>query len=168
MTWEAATTIAEAIGAIGVIGSLIFLAIETRRNTKTLRASLSSDALESIAALNDTVFADPELRRAVSKSTNGKLVATDFNEDEWDAIIYLGRAIFLRLEGAYVLFKQGLIEDDVWEIKRAVGAGMIKLPIWKRYWEQDQSNGIFSAGFVAELDRESDATFRTPRRSDDT
>jgi len=124
--------------------------------------------LESIAALNDVIFADPELRRAVSKSTNAKLGAADFSEDEWDVIIYLGRAIFLRLEGAYVLYNQGLIEDDVWEIKKAVGSGMIKLPIWQRYWEEDQSNGIFSPGFVAEINRESDATFRTPTRGDGT
>jgi hypothetical protein len=168
MTWDGLSTIAEMVGAAGVIASLIFLALETRRNTKTMRSSLSNDSLDSIAALNDMIFADPGLRRAVSKATDGNLVAGDFNEDEWDAIIYLGRAIFLRLEGTYTLYRQGLIEDDVWELKRAIASGMIKLPIWRRYWEQDQLNRIFSSSFITEIERESDATFRTPTRADDT
>jgi hypothetical protein len=168
MTWEGLSIIAETVGAAGVIASLIFLALETRRNTKTMRASLSNDSLSSIAALNDMIFANPELRRVVSKATDESLVASDFDKDEWDAIIYGGRAIFLRLEGTYSLYRQGLIEDDVWELKRAIGSGMIKLPIWRRYWEQDKSNGIFSSSFIDEIERASDSTFRTPTREDDT
>ena len=164
MNWEALGTAAELVGAFGVIASLIFLAIETRRNTKTMRSSLSNNSLESIAALNDIVLTDPELRRVVSKSTSANMEATDFDDEEWEAVIYLGRALFLRLEGAYILYKQGLIEQDVWEIKKAVGSGMIKLPIWRRYWKQEQSNGLFSPSFIEELNRESTAEFVTPIR----
>jgi len=114
------------------------------------------------------IFADPDLRRVVSKATDENLIASDFDQDEWDAIIYGGRAIFLRLEGTYTLYRQGLIEDDVWELKRAIGSGMIKLPIWRRYWDQDKANGIFSLGFISEIERASDSIFRTPTREDAT
>ena len=167
MNWEVLGTIAEIVGAIGVVASLLFLAFETRNNTKTMRSSLSNDALNATANLNDIIFADPELQRAVSKATNPDLEITDFNDEEWNSVIYLGRALFMRLEGAYILYKQGLVENEVWECRRAIGAGLLQIPIWQRYWIEEQANNVFTRGFVTELDSVMNYKFHTPTRSSD-
>ncbi len=42
MNWDAIGAIAELLGAIGVIGSLVYLATQIRQNTTTVRASGSA------------------------------------------------------------------------------------------------------------------------------
>lgn len=49
MNWDALSTIVEFVGAVAVVGSLLFLAFETRKNTKTARASLPKDSLTATA-----------------------------------------------------------------------------------------------------------------------
>lgn len=43
MDWDAVSTIAEIVGAIGVILSLIYLALQIRQNTKVARAETTKD-----------------------------------------------------------------------------------------------------------------------------
>ena len=151
MNIATATLVAEIVGATGVIASLLFLALETRKSTLTMRASLSNDVLTATAELNDVLLADPELRRVTSKATDPSMSLDDFSLEEKDAVIYLGRALFMRFEGIYMLYKQGLVELLVWESRRGIAAGLIKLPIWKEYWETEQKIGMFTKEFVAAM-----------------
>ena len=43
MNWEAVGTIAEIIGAVGVIASLLYLAVQIRQSTKVARAETTKD-----------------------------------------------------------------------------------------------------------------------------
>ncbi len=43
MDWEAISTIAEIVGAVGVIFSLIYLALQIRQNTRVARAETTKD-----------------------------------------------------------------------------------------------------------------------------
>jgi len=148
MNWDAISTIAESVGAVAVVGSLLFLALETRKNTKTARASLSNDSLTATAELNDVILADAELRRIVSKATNPNIALEEYSEDERDAVIYLARALFMRYEGLYMLYRQGLVELDLWEGRKALMSGLLQLPVWEEYWEQEQKNSIFTSRFT--------------------
>ena len=97
------------------------------------------------------LLADPELRRVTSKATDPSMSLDDFSLEEKDAVIYLGRALFMRFEGIYMLYKQGLVEPPVWESRRSIAAGLIQLPIWKEYWETEQKIGMFTKEFVAAM-----------------
>lgn len=43
MNWDAISTIAEIVGATGVIASLVYLAIQIRQNTLVTRAETTKD-----------------------------------------------------------------------------------------------------------------------------
>ena len=162
MNWEALATCAEIVGAIGVIASLLFLGIETRKNTLTMRASLSNSVLTASAELNDVIMANPDLRQVASKATNPNLTVGDFNPPEKDAVIYLARATMMRYEGVYVLYKQGLVEKSVWESRQALAAGLVQIPIWREYWEIDRGIGLYTEEFVAAVNSAAAARFHPP------
>jgi len=50
MDWNALGAIAETLGAIAVVGSIIYLAIQVNNNTKTLKANAGFQATHSWAA----------------------------------------------------------------------------------------------------------------------
>ena len=59
MNWEAASTIAEIVGAIGVIASLIYLAVQIRQSTRVSRAEMTKDLyLASRTAIMDIASND--------------------------------------------------------------------------------------------------------------
>lgn len=47
MNWEAVGAVAELVGAIGVIASLLYLAIQVRSNTRMMRTTAEQDAIDS-------------------------------------------------------------------------------------------------------------------------
>jgi len=59
MTLEAIGVLAEVVGAIGVIASLVYLAIQIRSNTKQLRFEASQTVAESIDRAFDPLYVEP-------------------------------------------------------------------------------------------------------------
>ena len=55
MNWEAIGVIAEVVGAVAVIVSLVYLAIQVSSNTRALRATASFDTTHSWATTNGRV-----------------------------------------------------------------------------------------------------------------
>ena len=52
MNWDAIGAIAETLGAVGVIASLVYLATQIRQNTSTVRSSAASSLAETNMSLS--------------------------------------------------------------------------------------------------------------------
>ena len=148
MNWDAIASVEEIVGASAVVVTLLFLAFETRNNTKVQRASLSNEALGATAALQDLFLTEPDLRSTISCAMRPNASATDFDEKDWELVIYFGRAMFMRLEGMYMLHKQGLIDEQLWKSRLAIAAGVIQIPVWQTYWQEEQKGAIYTPEFV--------------------
>ena len=79
MNWEALGVIADIIGAVAVVATLIYLTIEIRLN----RMAIESDSLDSLAAgwnsLNVHVMDDPELAEIWVKGFRSPIVSIRSN-----------------------------------------------------------------------------------------
>ena len=60
MNWDATGAIAESLGAIGVILSVLYLAYEVRANTKTMRADAGTRAQMDWSNYNMTISKHPD------------------------------------------------------------------------------------------------------------
>jgi len=61
MNWEALAAIAELLGAIGVIVTLIYLSVQIRQNSNQLRGTATTAVYEYQRTLTEMLSADPEL-----------------------------------------------------------------------------------------------------------
>ena len=61
MDWGAVSAVAEILGAIGVVVTLLYLTRQVRENTASIRRATARDALQSIADFNQFVASDPVL-----------------------------------------------------------------------------------------------------------
>ena len=70
MNWEAVGAIGEAIAAAGVIATLVYLALQIRQNTQTVRAATFQQAAAASTALAEQLSRDPELTRIFVSGVN--------------------------------------------------------------------------------------------------
>ncbi|MGB0133791.1 hypothetical protein, partial [Dokdonella sp.] len=63
MNWDAIGAIGEIAGAIGVIVTLLYLAIQLRQNTKASNAIAVQNSMENSARFSELISKDPELAR---------------------------------------------------------------------------------------------------------
>jgi len=61
MNWEAIGAIGEIIGAAAVLGSLIYLAVQIRQNTRSVEANTMQDLSEGYKGIYLTIATDPIL-----------------------------------------------------------------------------------------------------------
>ena len=59
VNWEAIGALAELAGALGVVGSLVYLAIQIRSNTKQLKFAATQSVGESIDRAFDPIYTEP-------------------------------------------------------------------------------------------------------------
>ncbi len=63
MNWDAIGAIAETLGAVAVVVTILYLARETRRGAQAINATSARDAAQQISEWHREVARDPELKR---------------------------------------------------------------------------------------------------------
>lgn len=149
MNWDAIGAIGETISAIAVVVSILYLAIQIRSNTRATKASASFDATHSWATSNEQVpqFSD-KLLEAFKRTYEPTCNPKEFTDIENIRIGAHNRALFQKLEGQYYLFKFGYLAFGVWEKRSAWANGLIQLPYYSNWWENELRESIFSDEFA--------------------
>ena len=153
MNWEMIAAIGEIIGAIGVVVSIVYLSIQIKANTRATRASASYEAAHSWAQTNEQNGQLPDEMLALFLNC----LRPDFVGDKLSDIDYMRfslvyRSIFQKLEGQYFLYKNGLMDADLWAQRRAQGNGMIATPFMRAWWENERAIRAFSEPFVQAIE----------------
>jgi hypothetical protein len=63
MNWDAIGALAELAGALGVIASLVYLAIQIRQNTRSAREAAWHSVLRDLQQFRSLIAQDPEVAR---------------------------------------------------------------------------------------------------------
>jgi hypothetical protein len=150
--WEAIGAVGQLVGAAGVIVSIVYLAIQIRANTRTMRARAGFDATHSWAQSNDawSQLSDEFLAQA-ARWFDPALRLEQLSDAEYARLSLVFRSVFQKLEGQYYLFRYGLLDAGIWETRSRVGRGIIELPALREWWDGELRNETFSAEFVRAL-----------------
>ena len=170
MTLEEINYIAQTVAAFAVVGSLIYLAIQTRHateqtrlNTQALKASAGFEATHSWGTFNENIMNLPDEKLALILATyNPGKTWDDFSEVEqfWLAVTH--RALFQKLEGQYFLFKYGSLDSAIWEKRRDWAAGLIKFPFYQQWWRFDRAQNLWTDEFIAAIEAARDTSNVVP------
>jgi hypothetical protein len=119
MTLEDLGNIGEFVAAVGVVVSLIYLAIQIRQNTTQMRQNTIAvgnasyhQALEQGWLVNVKIAEDPEIARIMRE---GFRDLGELNDDERMRCLALMQNAMFAFENLMRLREQGLIDVDVWE-----------------------------------------------------
>ncbi len=122
MNWDAIGAIAELLGAVGVIASLVYLATQIRQsrtqmgqNTTALRASSQQAVSENLNELLVRATSDPENLRVVSLGMTD--ITSLEGEDLMRFLIWAG-GLLGGYENAHYQYRVGLLDEDRWGLYR--------------------------------------------------
>ena len=132
MNLETINAIAQLIAAIGVIGSLFYLAAQIRQNTRSQRAVVVDSLAHSLIDLLGPQAHDVEFARAFSR------VITDWNgasEEDRARTVSVLLAVFKLFENAWFQQRQGTLEPQQWEGWDAYARMYFHMPGVRTWWQ---------------------------------
>ena len=147
MDWEAVGAIGEAVGAVGVIATLGYLAIQIRQNTKALRTDSYRGWSEQINRLNILSvevpgFADINMRAFTQPES--------LSDEEWSKISTVWLSIMHLFETLYIGAMEGTVDPELWKAEEQSLHHFIAQPAVSKWWDLNPYG--FTLGFRQHVD----------------
>jgi hypothetical protein len=144
----------QSLESLAVLGTLLFLGLQIRENTRVTKATASFEATHSWAQLNENIALQPD--EIVEPFVDSFQV--DYDPSKLTPIQHYRytlqmRALFQKLEGQFYLFKYGLLEEGLWRQRRSVCKGIIELPHMAAFWAREKESRSLSQEFFDTIDQ---------------
>jgi hypothetical protein len=161
MSLQDLANLGEFIGGIAVIVSLVYLAIQIRQNTQSLRAATFQTVADSISELVAPFATDSDLGRifVAGLQADGSL-----SEDEERQFHFMLLGGLRRFENAYMQWRSGVLSDEQFEGFRNGMVRIIRSPGGQRWWPMWRDH--FGKSFREFVSQEQDGSAVMPGDQD--
>ena len=151
--------IAELLGVVGVIGSLIFVALQVRQNTAAIRSQAAQGIQDQITAIYQMYVSDPTLSDLVLRTRS---VQPNLTEEERVRFEGFEMASFAAYQNLFIQMREGVVDEEFargwWQNLRNVLARPVQQEIWA------SNEFVFSPAFRRFVDTEVMRLEPTPAR----
>ena len=142
MNWDAIGAAGEWFGAIAVVATLFYLAIQIRQNTNSIRGQTEMDYTKETIAWVARISADPELQEIWQKGVAGETMTSA----ERSRYMWFNTEWFYLCEGMYRQYKRGLLDEAAWQtLADALVTFIVEDDILRDWWDSGAS--IFSQDY---------------------
>jgi hypothetical protein len=151
MNWEAINAIAQAIGALGVIASFWYLAVQVHRSTRVAKIAAQDSAASALRDVTKPYMENAELARIWQVGLENLSALTPEDQSRFFHASYQFLKAF---ETIHTHFVYGLLDLELWEGWRELLRHYIASPGMAHYWQL--RSDLFSKRFqkfVAGLER---------------
>ncbi|MGI9258474.1 MAG: hypothetical protein ACR2QQ_06550 [Gammaproteobacteria bacterium] len=133
MSWEAISAVAELLGAIAVVISLVFVGFQVRQNTTAVRSAAAQAVHENFAAWYTAAQSDAEL---LALSSKGLKDYTSLTATEKSQFIAMFMAFSLHTQDAFQKWHEGSLSPELWRGWEFVSMNFLSTPGGKGFWEE--------------------------------
>jgi len=131
MNLESLANLGEIIGAIAVVVSLIYLAVQVRQNTRAQQAENFSRALDRVAAMQATLSRDPDISVIFSKGVSDPSNLTTGERLQFTWAMY---ELFGAFEFMFLASKENSIPEEFWQRWSSAVAWWLTFPGVQSWW----------------------------------
>lgn len=142
MTWQAVGAIGEVIGGIGVMVTLLYLALQVRHNTAEMRSAASESVTENLREWLLPMIRDPEVSRIWRVGAEGW---EHFGADDKARFFHITFVWLKTIEAAHYQYVRGRLDPQVWRGWEGVVVSYLLAPGVQAYWCQRREG--FSPSF---------------------
>ena len=141
--WSRWSAVAEIASSIAIVGTLIYLSIQTQQNAEAIMANSRNTMIATEVALNQQAVDNPVIRLIRSKEnpTSEELAQLE----TW--LISLVRT----REHQWLQYRAGLLDESVWEAYVNALPAVLSNPIERAWWNYVK-NLYFDPEFVGDVD----------------
>ena len=139
MNWDAIGAIAELLGAIGVIASLVYLATQIRQsreqmdqNTRALRAGAFQQHADAQGSVFMKALEVPGLDSAVRSGFADFHVLSE--QDSFRFNLWI-QSVMHQIENGHYQFRVGLLEEDRWLLRLSTLRQLLQYPGVVQWWQ---------------------------------
>ena len=133
MTLEELYYVSQIAAAVAIFGSLVFVGLQMRAQTRESRLSAIHELSAEYRAMMAPVVDNPELRRAWIKS---------LSEEGWDALVVeeqmmlggLAQQYLRTFESLFIQQREGRLDDDMWQAIKAQLGAFMSTAVFREFW----------------------------------
>jgi hypothetical protein len=140
--------VGEFIGGLAVLVSLVYLALQIRQNTTTVRAATSASISESLGRFTELLCSQPDLARVWYQ---GRVQYDSLNDEERNRLRLAVDTYMRRLENAFYQQTRGFVDPEHWQTTERHLASVLSHPGALHFWSERKS--LFSDRFVEFVER---------------
>jgi len=148
MNWEAIGAVGELIGAVTVVITLLYLAIQIRQNSQAVKNSAAQALLSELNGSLRVASSEPTTARAVIL---GQTLFEELSEEGRAQFITWMFAWMRTIEQAYFQYVQGYIDEEIWEGQMAHLRQLTHASAVKEWWSHRRC--FFSKRFQNYVDQ---------------
>ena len=146
MNWEAISAIGQIVGALAVLITLIYLAVQLRQNTAAVATSTYESTMTGFNDINVVVASHPALASVLDRGCQGN---ENLSPEENVQFNFLLRCYANQWWKLFKLYERGSLPTDEWKIFAQEAAQFLEQPGCKPFREQ---NALFADLYI-ELDK---------------
>ena len=131
MNWDALGAIAELVGALGVVATLAYLAVQIRQNTSVVRTSNFQDLMRNYSSLSATVSENAEAAEIFRKGLASYEALSELDKVRFQWMI---SEPFRGAQTCFQLQRRGLIDQELSADYMTSFTGLLRAPGVREYW----------------------------------
>ena len=146
MTLEALANIGELIAGLGVVASLVFLAIQIRQNTKSVDSAAYQETTKIFQNIQMLPVTDAEVAEILMKASNDYTSLSDVEKYRVGSYVF---SVFAAFQSVFKGYENGTVDKELWIGSR----NAIKTMLPEEYvtiWWREQAPPM-SDGFTKEI-----------------
>lgn len=128
---ESLASLGEIVGAIAVVVSLLYLAVQVRQNTRAQRLENASRILDRTASMQGALSRDPAMSVLFSKGVSdpSKLTPQERIQFTWAMYEFFGA-----LEFMFLAANENSIPEEIWQRWSSAAAWWLTFPGVQAWW----------------------------------
>ena len=146
--------IIEILGIIAIIGSLIFVGIEIRQNSLSIRGATYQSIAEQVTKLYMDVAADERLSKLVAEMMHNDTLRNQLNAADRLSLDFIVLTGLRRIENIYLQQSDGILSNQAFE---RIGLEFYQTKYSIETWERYKSG--FDSSFIEFFEELRDTTF---------
>ena len=140
MTLEDLGNIGEFVAAIGVVASLIYLAVQIRQNTKSSRVAANQSVTASYIDLNTRLGENEGLADVVRRGLRDVDALSDPERGRFYSYL---TSMILILANQYAMYRQGVLTEPDWEPAHRRAAILVSTPGGTAWWNSGEGSADY-------------------------
>ncbi|MEJ2130828.1 MAG: hypothetical protein P8Y95_04210 [Gammaproteobacteria bacterium] len=138
--------IGEFVGAIAVVVTLAYLAVQIRQNTAAMRAQSTTTVAQLAQATFLATMASPDITELMAREEHGEALT----ESERRRLFALRMALFAAFENIYLHHREGFAPDEVAASRDSRVVTILNTEAARQWWGDNKRH--FAQGFQQHVD----------------